>query len=39
VTAVTRKLKIEAGNTTHFVVFDAWYNTLKLNWHAGSDEI
>jgi len=27
---VTRKLKTEAGNATHFVVFDACRNTLKL---------
>jgi formylglycine-generating enzyme required for sulfatase activity len=27
---VTRKLKSEAGNATHFVVFDACRNTLKL---------
>jgi uncharacterized caspase-like protein len=29
-TEVTRKLKVEAGNATHFVVFDACRNTLKL---------
>src|SRR5262249_16929031 len=29
-TEVTRKLKTEAGNATHFVVFDACRNTLKL---------
>jgi hypothetical protein len=29
-TEVTRKLKAEAGNATHFVVFDACRNTLKL---------
>ena len=29
-TEITRKLKIEAGNATHFVVFDACRNTLKL---------
>src|SRR5262249_50706286 len=27
---ITRKLKVEAGNATHFVVFDACRNTLKL---------
>src|SRR5262245_24218936 len=27
---ITRKLKAEAGNATHFVVFDACRNTLKL---------
>jgi hypothetical protein len=34
-TEITRKLKTEAGNATHFVVFDACRNTLKLT-HAGS---
>jgi len=34
-TEITRKLKTEAGNATHFVVFDACRNTLKLTW-AGS---
>jgi hypothetical protein len=34
-TEITRKLKIEAGNATHFVVFDACRNTLKLT-RAGS---
>jgi uncharacterized caspase-like protein len=29
-TEITRKLKVEAGNATHFVVFDACRNTLKL---------
>jgi formylglycine-generating enzyme required for sulfatase activity len=29
-TEITRKLKSEAGNATHFVVFDACRNTLKL---------
>jgi len=29
-TEITRKLKTEAGNATHFVVFDACRNTLKL---------
>jgi hypothetical protein len=29
-TEITRKLKEEAGNATHFVVFDACRNTLKL---------
>jgi uncharacterized caspase-like protein len=29
-TEITRKLKDEAGNATHFVVFDACRNTLKL---------
>src|SRR5262249_5341026 len=29
-TEVTRKLKVEASNATHFVVFDACRNTLKL---------
>jgi hypothetical protein len=29
-TEITRKLKAEAGNATHFVVFDACRNTLKL---------
>jgi uncharacterized caspase-like protein len=29
-TEVTRKLKAEAGNATHFVVFDACRNNLKL---------
>ena len=32
---ITRKLKTEAGNATHFVVFDACRNTLKLT-RAGS---
>jgi len=27
---ITRRLKVEAGNATHFVVFDACRNTLKL---------
>jgi hypothetical protein len=27
---ITRKLKAEAWNATHFVVFDACRNTLKL---------
>ena len=31
---VTRKLKSEAGNATHFVVFDACRNTLKLRRRA-----
>jgi formylglycine-generating enzyme required for sulfatase activity len=34
-TAITRQLKSEAGNATHFVVFDACRNTLKLT-RAGS---
>src|SRR5262245_38078020 len=34
-TEITRKLKTEAGNATHFVVFDACRNTLKLT-RAGS---
>jgi uncharacterized caspase-like protein len=34
-TEITRKLKTEAGNATHFVVFDACRNTLKLK-RAGS---
>jgi caspase domain-containing protein len=34
-TEITRKLKAEAGNATHFVVFDACRNTLKLA-RAGS---
>ena len=34
-TEITRKLKAEAGNATHFVVFDACRNTLKLT-NAGS---
>jgi formylglycine-generating enzyme required for sulfatase activity len=29
-TEITRKLKTEAGNATHFIVFDACRNTLKL---------
>src|SRR5262245_25184664 len=29
-TEITRKLKTDAGNATHFVVFDACRNTLKL---------
>jgi formylglycine-generating enzyme required for sulfatase activity/uncharacterized caspase-like protein len=29
-TEITRRLKTEAGNATHFVVFDACRNTLKL---------
>ena len=29
-TEITRKLRAEAGNATHFVVFDACRNTLKL---------
>jgi uncharacterized caspase-like protein len=29
-TEITRKLKAQAGNATHFVVFDACRNTLKL---------
>ena len=29
-TEITRKLKAEAGNATHFVVFDACRNTLRL---------
>jgi formylglycine-generating enzyme required for sulfatase activity len=29
-TEITRKLKVEAGNATHFVVFDACRNTLRL---------
>jgi hypothetical protein len=29
-TEITRKLKTEAGNATHFVVLDACRNTLKL---------
>jgi formylglycine-generating enzyme required for sulfatase activity len=32
---ITRKLKGEAGNATHFIVFDACRNTLKLT-RAGS---
>jgi Caspase domain len=32
---ITRKLKTEAGNATHFVVFDACRNTLRLT-RAGS---
>jgi hypothetical protein len=31
---ITRKLKAEAGNATHFVVFDACRNTLKLTRRA-----
>ena len=34
-TEITRKLKAEAGNATHFVVFDACRNALKLK-KAGS---
>ena len=34
-TEITRKLKAEAGNAIHFVVFDACRNTLKLT-RAGS---
>src|SRR5262245_59495856 len=34
-TTITRQLKVEAGNATHFVVFDACRNTLKLT-KAGS---
>src|SRR4030095_11591704 len=34
-TEITRKLKTEAGNATHFVVFDACRHTLKLT-NAGS---
>jgi formylglycine-generating enzyme required for sulfatase activity len=34
-TTITRQLKTEAGNATHFVVFDACRNTLKLT-KAGS---
>ena len=34
-TEITRKLKAEAGNATHFVVFDACRNNLKLR-KAGS---
>src|SRR6185503_13401932 len=34
-TEITRKLKSEAANATHFVVFDACRNTLKLT-KAGS---
>jgi uncharacterized caspase-like protein len=34
-TEITRKLKAEAGNATHFVVFDACRNNLKLR-QAGS---
>jgi len=34
-TEITRKLKVEAGNATHFVVFDACRNNLKLR-KAGS---
>ena len=34
-TEIMRKLKTEAGNATHFVVFDACRNTLKLT-RAGS---
>src|SRR4029453_16666441 len=37
-TEITRKLKGEAGNATHFVVFDACRNTLKLT-RAGSRSI
>jgi hypothetical protein len=29
-TEITRKLKVEAGNASHFVVFDACRNSLKL---------
>jgi uncharacterized caspase-like protein len=29
-TEISRKLKVEAGNATHFVVFDACRNALKL---------
>jgi len=29
-TEITRKLKVEAGNARHFVVFDACRNTLRL---------
>jgi hypothetical protein len=29
-TEITRKLKAEAGNATHFVVFDVCRNALKL---------
>jgi uncharacterized caspase-like protein len=29
-TEISRKLKAEAGNATHFVVFDACRNTLRL---------
>jgi formylglycine-generating enzyme required for sulfatase activity len=35
---ITRKLKVEAGNAKHFVVFDACRNTLKLR-KAGSRAI
>jgi hypothetical protein len=34
-TEITRKLKTEAGNATHFVVFDACRNKLRLT-RAGS---
>lgn len=34
-TEITRKLKVEAGNAVHFVVFDACRNTLQLR-AAGS---
>jgi gamma-glutamyltranspeptidase len=37
-TEITRKLKVEAGNATHFVVFDAYRNTLRLT-HPGSRAI
>src|SRR5262249_17022426 len=33
-TEITRKLKSEAGNATHFVVFDACRNTLRLTDQA-----
>ena len=37
-TEITRKLKGEAGNATHFVVFDACRNTLKLK-QAGTKAV
>jgi uncharacterized caspase-like protein len=37
-TEITRKLKRDASNATHFVVFDACRNTLKLT-HPGSRAI
>jgi caspase domain-containing protein/sulfatase-modifying factor enzyme 1 len=37
-TEITRKLKDEAGNATHFVIFDACRNTLKLK-KAGSKAV
>jgi hypothetical protein len=37
-TEITRKLKAEAVNATHFVVFDACRNTLKLT-QSGSRSV